>query len=124
MKNHTCNSPLRFVQNLKKKLLVKKQNKKKLPTTMIQQTKKWVTFTYHSPLKWKITNLFKHSNLNIALCATNTIHQQLTDKITKTGTNSSGICKFKCSPCNNSYIGKSGRSIVTRHKEHTIHKKQ
>jgi len=34
------------IQNLKKKLITKKQ---KLPTTTIQQPKKWVTFTYHSP---------------------------------------------------------------------------
>ena len=66
-------------------------------------------------------NLFKHSNLNIALRATNTIHQQLTDKIARTGTNSSGIYKLKHNTCNNSYVGQSGRSIPTRHKEHTRH---
>jgi hypothetical protein len=76
-------------------------------------------FSYHSPLIWKITNPFKHTNLNIALHATNTIHQQLTNKILKTSTNSSGICKFKCGTCNNSYVGQSSRSIATRHKEHT-----
>ena len=65
-----------------------------------------------------MTNLFKHCNLNIALHATSTIHQ-LTDKITKTGINSSGLYKFKCNTCNNSYIGQSGRSTATRHKEHT-----
>jgi len=57
--------PLHIIHNLKKKLIVKKQ---KLPTTT-QQAKKWVTFSYHSPLIRKITNLFKHSNLNIALHA-------------------------------------------------------
>ena len=35
-------------QNLKKKLIANKQ-KQKLLTTTIQQPKKWVTFTYHSP---------------------------------------------------------------------------
>jgi len=67
--------------------------------------KKWVTFSYHRPLTRKIINLFKHCNLNIALRATNTIHKQLTDKIVKTNTNSSGIYKLKCNTCNNSYIG-------------------
>ena len=33
--------------------------------------KKWVTFTYFSPTKIRITNLFKHSNLNIAFRAMN-----------------------------------------------------
>jgi hypothetical protein len=64
---------------------------------------------------------FKHANLNIALRATVNVHQQLTDKIVKTSSNSSGIYKLRCNTCNNSYVGQSGTSIVTRHKEHTIH---
>ena len=108
--------PLYIIHNLKKKLMVKKQ-KQKLPTTT--QAKKWVTFSYHSPLPRKITNLFKHSKLNIFLRATNTIHQQLTDKITKISTNSSGIYRLKRNTCNNSYVGQSGRSIIIRHTEHT-----
>jgi transposase-like protein len=47
------------------------------------------------------------------------MHQQLADKIVKTSTNSSGIYRFKCDTCNNSYVGQSGRSIATRHKERT-----
>ena len=82
-----------------------------------QQTKKWITFTDYSPLIRKITNLFKQTNLNIALRTKNTIHQQLTEKpIT---TNLSGIYKLKCNTCNNAYIGQSGSSITIRHKEHT-----
>jgi hypothetical protein len=46
------------------------------------------------------------------------MHQQITDKIVKTSTNSSGIYKLKCNTCNNSYVGQSVRSIATRHKEH------
>jgi hypothetical protein len=82
--------PLQIIHNPKKKLMAKKQ---KLPTTT---TKKWVTFSYHNPLICKITNIFKHTNLNIALPATNNIHQQLADKIVKTSTNSSEIYKLKC----------------------------
>jgi hypothetical protein len=92
--------------------VAKKQN---IPTTT---TKKWVTFSYDSPLIRKITNLFKHTNLNIALHATNTIHQELADKIVKTSTNSSGIYELKCNTWSNSYVGLSGR-LATRHKEHT-----
>jgi hypothetical protein len=39
--------PLQIIQYLKKKLTVKKQ---KPPTKITQQNKKWVTFSYHSPL--------------------------------------------------------------------------
>jgi len=93
--------------------------KQNLPTTTIEQTTKWATFTYHSPLIRKITNLFKHINLNITLLATNTKHQQLTHKLAKTGPNSTGIDKLKYNTCKNSYVGQSDRSIPTRHKEHT-----
>jgi len=51
------------------------------------------------------------------LRTTNTIHQQITEK--PINTNSSGIYKLKCNNCNNAYIGQSGRSITTRHKEYT-----
>jgi hypothetical protein len=108
--------PLHSIHNLKKKLTTKKQ---KLPTTTTQQTKKLVTLSYHSPLIRKISNLFKHSNLNIALRATNTIHQQFTYKLVKAITNSRGIYRLKCNTCNNSYIGQSGRSVAARYKEHT-----
>ena len=57
--------------------------------------------------------------MNVALRAANTIHQQLTDKIANTGTNSSGIYKLKCNACNSCYVGQSGRSIAIRRKEHT-----
>ena len=39
-----------------------------------------VMIKYYSPLIRKITNLFKQSNIKIALRATNTMYQQLTDK--------------------------------------------
>ena len=96
------------LHNLKEKLIKKqksKQEQKQLITTT-QQNRKWVTFTYHSPLIRKVTNLSKQTNLNIALRATNTTHQQLTEK--PTNINPSGIYKLKCKTCNNAYIGQSG----------------
>jgi len=69
------------INNLKTKLIAKKQKHQQNPTT-IPHKKKWVNFTYFSPIISRITNLFKHSNLNIAFRATNTIQQQLTEKPT------------------------------------------
>jgi hypothetical protein len=80
-------------------------------------SKKLITFTYYNPLIRKIANLFKQTNLNIALRTTNTICQQLTEK--PLNTNRSGIYILKFSTCNNAYIGQSGRSITIRHKEYT-----
>ena len=120
MENHSCNGPKYWISfsYLKKKLIAKKQ-RQKLPTTT-QEAQKWVTYSFYSPLIRKITNRFKYCNLNIALRATNTIHQQLTDKmlVVKTSTISSGIYKLKCNTCSNSYVGQSGRSIAIRNEEH------
>jgi hypothetical protein len=38
--------PVQIIHNLKTKLMVKKQK----PPTTIEQNRKWVTFSYHSPL--------------------------------------------------------------------------
>jgi hypothetical protein len=82
MEDYICNSqssgfPTNIIHNLEKKLRTKQQ-RKNLSTTTTQQTKKWMTFAYYSPLIQKITNLFKQTNLNIALSTTNTIYQELT----------------------------------------------
>jgi len=104
---------MRIIQVLKKKLIIKKQK----PLTM-QQNRKYVTFTYHSPLIMKVTNLFKQTNLSIALQASNTIQKQLTEKLANN--NPSGIYKLKCNTWNNAYIGQFDRSVTVRHKEHTL----
>jgi len=61
--------------------------------------------------------MFKHSNLNIAFRATNTVQQQLSREQIN-NKNRSGIYKLKCNTCNNVYVGQSGSSINVRHKEH------
>ena len=85
---------------------------------MTQTNRKWITFTYYSPLTRKATNLFKRTNLNIAFRTTNTIHvhQQLSHK--PSNINPSGVYELKCNTYNKAYIGQSGRSITIRHKEH------
>jgi len=114
---HNDRFPTYIIHNLKKKLKAKKQQQQqKPPTSAAQHGKKWVVFTYHSPLIRKVTNLFKQSNLRIALRVTNTTYQQLTEKPNQN--NPSGIYELKCNTSNRAYIGQSGRSIAVRHKEH------
>jgi hypothetical protein len=96
--------PLYIIHNLQK-LIIKTQQTK---TTQTYQKKKWVTFIYHSPLIQKVTNLFGHTNLNIAFRATNTKDEQVRDKIPQNKINSSGIYELKCSTYNNSYVGETG----------------
>jgi len=91
----------------------KKENKDQTEHT---SNKKWVTFTYHSPLTRKVTNLFKNTEICIAFRASNTIYQQLVQKISNK--NPSGIYEIKYNTCGMNYVGQSGRPITTRHKEH------
>jgi hypothetical protein len=58
-----------------------------------KQNKKWITFTYDSPLVRKVTNLFKNTDISIAFKASNTIYQQLTQKADNR--NPSGIYAIK-----------------------------
>jgi hypothetical protein len=94
----------------------KQQQQQKLLTPTAQHNRKWIVFTYRSPLIRKVTNLFKQSSLRIALWTTSTTYQQLTEKPTQN--NPSGIYKLKCNTCNKAYIGQSRRTIAVRHKEH------
>ena len=61
--------PLHIIHNLKNKLITKTQH---AFTTQTHQKKKRITFSYYSPRIHKITDLFRHTNLNIAFRATNT----------------------------------------------------
>ena len=111
MEDHTGNSQKQWISNANhsqsaEKKLRTKQQRKSFKNTTTQQTTKCITFTYYSPLIQKIKNLFKQTNLNIALRTTNTIHQQLTEK--PINTNPNGVYKLKCNTCNNAYIGQSG----------------
>ena len=106
--------PERIIHRLRKKLTTKIDQTKQTQATQ-QQSKKWVTFTYYSPLVHKITNLFKRPNMKIAFRPTNTILQQLSQK--PNNTNPSGIYHLKCNTCNKTYIGQSSRSVTIRHKE-------
>jgi hypothetical protein len=53
--------PLSLIGKLKSKIQNKTQADK-----INNQSKKWVTFTYHSAKVRKITNLFRHTDIKIA----------------------------------------------------------
>jgi hypothetical protein len=88
-----------------KKLKAKnqQQQQQKPLTPKAQHKRKWVVFTYHSPLVRKVIKLFKQSNVRISLRATNTTYHQLTENPTQS--NPSGIYKLKRNTCNKAYIG-------------------
>jgi hypothetical protein len=106
--------PEQIVHKLRNKLITKRD--RPLLTQSIQQNKRYITFTYHSPSEPKVTNLFKRTNLQTAFRPTNTIYKQLSQK--SNNTNPSGIYQLKCNTCKNAYVGQSGKPITTRYKEH------
>ena len=103
---------------MEKKEIAKNRDKrtKANETQEKQLQKKWVTFTYHRQIIRKLINLFNNTEVRITFKATNTIYQQLADKIQNK--NPSGIYEVKCNTCNKKYVGQSGRLITIRHKEH------
>jgi hypothetical protein len=104
--------PAHLIHGIKKKLIIRKTQ-----TNVVQQhNRNWVTFTFHSPSVYKIMNLFKRTNLKTAFRPTDTIYQQLSNKTNNL--NRSGIYQLKCNTCNHAYVGQSGRSITTRHRDH------
>ena len=98
--------PIGIINDLRTKLTSKKhQQHPPPPTTTTYNKIKWIIFNYYRPMKRHITNLFKHSDLNIAFGATNTLQQQLPEK--QNNTNPSGIYKLKCNTCNKTYVRQS-----------------
>jgi len=81
---------------------------------------KWATFTYYSPKVRKITNLFKHTDINIAFKNNNTISQMLRPKATISTQvyNKSGIYKLTCKTCQQVYVGQTSRSLKQSYQEH------
>jgi hypothetical protein len=115
---HNNGFPKHIIQEMQNKLTIIKNRITQTQSTQ-QQRKTWVTFTFHSPLVYKVTNLFKKNNLNIAFRATNTVQQQLSPK--PKSNNPSGIYRLECKTCNKVYVGQSDRLISARHKEHIRH---
>jgi hypothetical protein len=105
---------VKLIQQLKQNIAIKDDH----ITQNNQQTQKWVSFKFHSPLIRKITNIFKNTNIRIAFQATNTLWQILNIKKSTNIHSSSGIYSLKCSTCNRVYVGQTGRVIRTRFKEH------
>ena len=112
---HNNGFPTHLIHGMKKQLMARKEGTTQTKVDQ-QHSKKWVTFTFHRPSVYKITNLFTRTNLKIALRPTNTIYQQLSNK--NKNHNPTGIYQLKCNKCSRAYVGQSGRPITTRHREH------
>jgi len=88
--------PEHIIHELKKKLATYKIKVTQTNSPQ-KRSNKWITFTFHDPPVYKVTNLFHKTGLKIAFCPTNTIFQ-LTQK--PKNNNPSGIYQLKCNSCN------------------------
>jgi len=88
--------------------------------TTKDEHRKWATFTHHSRKVRKLTNFFKHTNINIVFKSTNTIQQSIKPKNPQKipDYNNSGVYKLTCKTCNMSYIGQTSRDMTQRYREH------
>jgi hypothetical protein len=111
-KNHAQNNnfPVHFITNLK----VEMKQQKVHQTQDKDGNKKRATFTYYSLKIRKLTNLFKHTNINIAFKNTNTIQQYSKPKTIDKNQNynTSGLYILTCNTCKMSHIGQTSRIIV------------
>jgi hypothetical protein len=110
--------PVQIIHTSKNKIILKTQKTTVTPT-QTHQKKKLVTFTYHSQLIHKFTNLLKNTYLNISFRTNSTTYNQLRDRMSLNKVNSNGVYKLKRKTCKNSCVGQTGRSIGIRHREHT-----
>jgi hypothetical protein len=81
--------------------------------------KKWATFTYTSPQIRKITNLIKHTDVNISLKGYNTVAKLLKpDRNTHPFSpfEKSGVYAISCVTCGKAYVGQASRSLNLRYK--------
>jgi hypothetical protein len=95
---------------------------KKTDRTLTEKKDKkfWTTFTYHSSKIRKITNLFKNTNIGIALRTTSSIHQLTKPAIADQTLDHerSGVYQLTCNTCQRSYIGQTRRNLKSRFQEH------
>jgi hypothetical protein len=76
-------------------------------------------FTYIGKETTYITNIFRHTELKIALRNENTTaHLLALQNSTRDPYSFSGAYKLTCPDCNKAYIGQTGWKFTTRYKEH------
>jgi hypothetical protein len=102
------NFPQKLIQNLEHQIQCKRTNQE-----YVDKNKKLFTFTYDNPKVRKITNVFKPSNIRIALKTTNTLQQLTNEKQTSSTQelDKSSIYKLSCNTCQMAYVGQTCRNL-------------
>jgi hypothetical protein len=112
---HNNDFPQKLIHNQRNKLANAHRTQKEQPTKRLEA---WFTFNFSNPIVHRVTYLFKHTNLNIKFKHTNTIRQQLQQKLDYIPNKLRGIYKLQYTSCNKANVCQSGRAITLRYKEH------
>jgi hypothetical protein len=92
---------------------------KQLTKNMTQQVtrpprRKWATFTYVGKETHHITNIFRHTYIQIAFRTNNTIQNLLTRRnLNPDKLSSSGVFKLTRPECGKAYVGQTGAFLST-----------
>ena len=120
---HNNGFPTNTIQKLqnkiKRKIKINRSTQKNIAVDRENKNKKKrAIFRYHSPAIRKTTNLFQKTDIKIVFKTPNTTYKLLQGNQLTEQYESDGIYGIKCCTCNQWYIGQTGRSLSTRHKEH------
>ena len=92
-----------------------------LPLKLQENKHKWNTSTYIGKETTYITNLFKHSNLQIAFHINNTLRNHLTHNTHNPDKSArSRVYQLTCPDCKKAYIGQTGRYFTSMYNEHKL----
>jgi hypothetical protein len=105
--------------------IINKLINKQPPQTMTTTTqtknnnKKWATLTYFGKETYRISKIFKDTNIQIAFKTKSNLQHLLNQKTEKKNIHEqSGIYQLTCSNCKKTYTGQTGRDFEKRYKEH------
>jgi hypothetical protein len=109
-----------FTRKTIDKLITQHKNKHTNTHNNTDNTNKtWITLTYIGKETYRLKNFFTKHNINTAFKTNNQIGQKLKQNTDKRDIhNDSGVYKLTCKDCENIYIGRTGRTLKTRYKEH------
>jgi hypothetical protein len=118
---HNNNFPTGLLTRLKHKIKWSVSQLEPPTQASLNNHTKWATFTYTSPQIRKLTNIFKHTNIEIAFKYNNTL-SCLSKPTPKTHPSAPydkcGVYSLSCITCNKKYVGQTSHSLNLRHKEH------
>lgn len=88
-------------------------------TYLDEKVKVWFPLKFAGQVSVSLSKLFSSNGINIAFSTVGSVFSRFVrNKDQISVLNNSGVYSFSCNDCNSVYIGQTGRSFLTRGKEH------